>query len=270
MKGVTIGSKYITFYSVPGIALEFIKERGNYVITGVKAGNLAENNTTAISRAMTVIGQFSEKEYPVLEVTHAAYPYAITINLRELQRQGKNLGNYFTHLFDTVNFAKVFIFQHRNMAVSRDYRDQWSALYSLVHTTRRQHGDVTFPDFQAGERMKLLAVLSAHKQMSVPIKPLNSIEEKLEFLIKFAEIFKQDFEHYACLRSFIVYTCGYRYFLETAELDKFTIPANAHRCNIAATIDKITSPIDVMKDHQYIVPKIRRALNCCFRIHNFN
>lgn len=273
MQGLSIGKNTITVNNLVGVMLTYQLVAGHYHINKITTGTIGNSETHDVPRKLTVILHPSTVGYPFLEVRHAAHPWPVVIRNKRLCQRGFSLRLYLTQLENEAFFAGEACATRDTAPTTREYRDTWRALYSIVHQNggAAKPGELRLPIRNSKDRTRLLAVISAYKQMAVPIKPLISIDDKLAFLDALEALFTNDYEYYACLRTYIIDQVGYRLFLETCDLSKFTIPMRIrNRAKFADSLSGLTSSIAYLRDHPYIERKIGESLKQCFRIHQFN
>lgn len=273
MQGLSIGKNTITIHNLPGVVLGFQLIGGHYHIDRITTGTIGDSTTEFIPRKLVVILHPSTVGYPFLEIRHAAHPLPVVVRNKRLCQRGFSLRLYLVQMENEVFFAGESVATRNTAPTTVEYRDTWRALYSLVHQngSGKVPGEVQLPVRASNVRTRLLAVISAYKQMAVPIKPLTTIEDKLAFLEAFEALFANDYEYYACLRTYIIDQVGYRLFLETCDLSKFVVPMRVRdRENFADRLSGLTSSIRYLRDHPYIERKIGESMKQCFRIHQFN
>lgn len=273
MKKVSINKDFITLHDMHGVKLGVNLIGGYYHIHSVVRGNMENYDTTYIPRKMIAILHVSDKEYPFIEVRHVAHPLPVVLTYRRLCQRGFSLPALLTRMENEVDFAELANVTRDANRHTVGYKETWRALYSLVHQNGKRGGpgEPNLPVRTTEVRKRLLTVISAYKQMAVPVKTLNTIEEKLAVIDRMQEIFMDDYEFYACLRSYIIDMVGYRLFVETCELDKFTVPLRVRkRQTLVDSISRMTTSIATLRDHTAIGEKIGQALKHCYRIHNFN
>lgn len=273
MIGVSITKDFITLHDMHGVKLGVNLIGGYYHVHSVVRGTMENYDTTHIPRKMLVILHVSDKEKPFLEVRHVAHPLPVVLSYRRLCQRGFSLPVLLTRLEHEVEFAELAKVTRDAGPNTQSYKETWRALYSLVHQNGKHATDTTpgLPIRTTNVRKRLLTVISAYKQMAVPVKMLNTIEEKLAVINRMEEIFMDDYEFYACLRTYIIDQVGYRLFIETCELDRFVVPLRVRkRQTLVDSISRMTTSISTLKDHTAIGEKIGQALKHCFRLHNFN
>lgn len=273
MRAVNISKDRIAVDGIPHLAFGYLVHRDYYFVTSIIRGNLADNQIVHIPKMMSIIMHVSPSNYPFLEVRHVAHPNPVILNYRRLSARGFSLPDFIAKLEDEVFFAEQAYVTRDGGKNTFNYRETWRSLYSIVHQNGRpQEGVfVTAPVRTSNARKRLLTVISAYKQMAVPIKVLNTIEEKLEVIEALERIFTDDYEYYACLRTYIIDVVGYRLFIETAPLEKFVVPLRVRqRKTLVKSLLGMTTSISTLRDHQGLGEKIGNALKHCYRIHNFN
>lgn len=273
MIGVSITKDFITLHNMHGVKLGVNLIGGYYHVHSVVRGNMENYDTTHIPRKMIVILHVSDKEKPFLEVRHVAHPLPVVLSYRRLCQRGFSLPALLTRLEHELDFAELANTTRDAGPNTASYKETWRSLYSLVHQNGKYATDTeaALPIRSTPMRKRLLTVISAYKQMAVPIKMLNTIEEKLAVIDRMEKTFMDDYEFYACLRTYIIDQVGYRLFIETCELEKFNVPLRVRkRQTLVDSISRMTTSISTLRDHSAISEKIGQALKHCFRIHNFN
>lgn len=273
MQGLSIGKSTITIHNLPGIVLGFHLIGGHYHINQITTGTVNNHDTDDVPRKLVVILHPSTTGHPFLELRHIAHPLPVVVRNKRLCQRGFNLRLYLVQMENEAFFAGEASATRNTATTTIEYRETWRSLYSIVHQngSKTAQGLVQMPKRVSAIRTRLLTVISAYKQMAVPIKPLNTIDEKLAFLDTLEALFVDDYEYYACLRTYIIDQVGYRLFLETCDLSKFVLPLHVrNRVNFANRLDSLTTSIRYLRDHPYIERKIGDSLKQCFRIHQFN